>query len=226
VIYNNPAQNCLRKGSAKDWEGLPPDKSLFYSPPDCGLPIGNLSSQVFANFYLHLLDEFIQNQLGFARYGRYVDDFVLVHTCREKLKEAVPLLEIFLKDTLGLRLHPHKRYLQAYGKGLPFLGAVLYPGRILAGRRCKGNFYWAIQKYNQLACRRPLEKSDVDAFLSCINSYLGILKHMRSYRLRRRILYKKLIGHWWQRVSLRRSARSFRRLTRPLSQGISGGYST
>jgi retron-type reverse transcriptase len=219
VIYNNPAQNCLRKGSAKDWEGLPPDKSLFHSPADCGLPIGNLSSQVFANFYLHLLDAYIRETLGFASYGRYVDDFVLVHRHREKLKAAVPTIETFLKEQLGLRLHPHKRYLQAYGKGLPFLGAVLYPGRILAGRRCKGNFYWAIQKFNQLACRRPLGKSDVDAFLSSINSYMGTLKHMRSYRLRRRIVHRNLIGYWWQQVGLRRGCRSFRRKSR---EGFAG----
>lgn len=51
IIVNNPTQNCLIKGGRTDWQGLPPDKSLFHSKQGCGLPIGNLTSQIFANFY-------------------------------------------------------------------------------------------------------------------------------------------------------------------------------
>jgi RNA-directed DNA polymerase len=220
VIFNDPARNCLRKGGLQDWDGLPPDKSLFFSRPGCGLPIGNLSSQVFANFYLHPLDVFIGETLGFAHYGRYVDDFVLVSSDKEKLKKAVPKIRDFLASELGLQLHPQKCYLQEISKGLPFLGTVLYPGRIVPGRRCKANFVQAVRSFNALACSRPLTSADTDAFLNSMNSYLGIMRHWRSYRFRRRILYKKLVGFWWQRVQLRRSARSFRRLTRPLSHEL------
>ena len=50
VIFNDPTKNCIIKGNKKDWENLPENKSLFHSPPNCGLPIGNLTSQIFANF--------------------------------------------------------------------------------------------------------------------------------------------------------------------------------
>jgi hypothetical protein len=55
VLFNNPSQNCVIKGAKSGWDGLPKDKSLFYSPVKCGLPIGNLSSQVFAFSIKHEL---------------------------------------------------------------------------------------------------------------------------------------------------------------------------
>ena len=82
VLMNKPSENCVIRGKPSDCDDLPKDKSLFHSPPDCGLPIGNLSSQVFANFYLNIFDHFVKHDLGMKYYGRYVDDFVLVHESR------------------------------------------------------------------------------------------------------------------------------------------------
>ena len=83
VIHRDPARDCIIKGPRGAWDGLPSDKSLFHSPPGCGLPIGNLTSQVLANFYLNDLDYFVKRDLGIQYYGRYVDDFFLVHEDRE-----------------------------------------------------------------------------------------------------------------------------------------------
>jgi hypothetical protein len=90
VIFNDPAQNCIIKGNRSNWDGLPPDKSLFHSSPAYGLPIGNLTSQVFANFYLNTFDRFVKHDLGIRFYGRYVDDFVIVHPDKEYLKTLIP----------------------------------------------------------------------------------------------------------------------------------------
>ncbi|MBM3418978.1 MAG: hypothetical protein FJY17_08695, partial [Bacteroidetes bacterium] len=92
IIFNQPTQNCIIKGNEKDWDGLPKNKSLFHSPPNCGLPIGNLTSQVFANFYMHQFDAFIKKELELKYYGRYVDDFVIVHPDKEFLKSLIPKL--------------------------------------------------------------------------------------------------------------------------------------
>ena len=70
LIFNNPAENCIIKGKKSDWVGLPKNKSLFHSSPGCGLPIGNLTSQVFANFYLNPFDHFIKTTLNISYYGR------------------------------------------------------------------------------------------------------------------------------------------------------------
>ena len=108
IIFNDPAKNCIIKGSKEDWNGLLDNKSLFHSPPGCGLPISNLSSQVFANFYMNRFDHFIKEELGIRYYGRYVDDFLIVHPDNEYLKSLVHELAKYLQESLGLTLHPKK----------------------------------------------------------------------------------------------------------------------
>ena len=71
IIFNDPSKNCFIKGDKSLWDDLPKDKSIFHSPAECGLPIGNLTSQVFANFYLNDLDHFIKEKLHIKYYGRY-----------------------------------------------------------------------------------------------------------------------------------------------------------
>ena len=116
ILVNSPTKNCFIKGGRKNWADLPPNKSLFHSAPLCGLPIGNLTSQIFANLYLNVFVHYIKHELGMRYYGRYTDDFVLVHKDREHLASLVPRIRDFLKSELGLTLHPRKIYLQHYSK--------------------------------------------------------------------------------------------------------------
>ena len=135
VIFNNPTRGCYRKGSPQDWDGLPLSKSLFHARPGCGLPIGNLTSQLFSNIYLNGLDQFVKRELGCRHYGRYVDDFYLVDASPERLLSCVAPIRAFLKEDLHLTLHPRKLYLQEQAKGVPFLGCVLKGGRRRLSRR-------------------------------------------------------------------------------------------
>lgn len=196
IIYNHAAKNCLIKGNKKNWEGLPKNKSLFHSPLNCGLPIGNLTSQVFANFYMHLFDKFVTSELGLKYYGRYVDDFIIVHSNKDYLKSLIPQLSNFLLSSLHLTLHPKKIYLQHYSKGVKFLGTVIKPSRIYIANRTKGNFFNAIKKNNQIVRNCKPSKTQKDTFLSSINSYLGIMKHYQTYKIRKKILKKYLSGYW------------------------------
>ena len=202
IIFNDPTQNCTIKGSIKNWEGLPNNKSLFHSAPGCGLPIGNLTSQVFANFYMNSLDHFIKYDMGIKYYGRYVDDFVIIHPDKEYLKRLIPLLTSYLSTTLQLTLHPKKQYLQHYTKGVRFLGTVIKPNRIYIGNRTKGNFYMAIEKQNRLLQHKQLKIELLQGFLSSMNSYLGIMKHYKTYRLRMGLILKYLNPMWWKYVYL------------------------
>jgi|694.fasta_scaffold123183_2 retron-type reverse transcriptase len=202
IIFNEPTQNCTIKGSTKNWEGLPNNKSLFHSAPGCGLPIGNLTSQVFANFYMNSLDHFIKYDLGIKYYGRYVDDFVIIHPDKEYLKRLIPLLTSYLSTTLQLTLHPKKQYLQHYTKGVRFLGTVIKPNRIYIGNRTKGNFYMAIQKQNKVVENNIIQLEQLNQFLSSMNSYLGIMKHYKTYRLRMGMLLKYLNPQWLKYVYL------------------------
>jgi retron-type reverse transcriptase len=197
ILKNNPTKNCLIKGSRKDWRGLPPDKSLFYSRPNCGLPIGNLASQIFANFYMNSFDHFMKHDLGLRYYGRYVDDILLVHQDKEYLKALIPIISEFLSVKLKLTLHPRKIYLQHYIKGVAFLGMHVKPHRIFSGKRLKGNFYNAIMLHNKLIQEHKPTKEDQLAFLCSMNSYLGIMKHYNTYKWRKKMLIKYVSIWWW-----------------------------
>ena len=202
IVFNDPTKNCLIKGNRKQWDGLPKNKSLFHSPPGCGLPIGNLTSQVFANFYMHWFDAFVTKELGIKYYGRYVDDFIILHGDKDFLKNLIPKFSEFLHSTLQLTLHPKKIYLQHYSKGVKFLGTVIKPNRIYIANRTKGNFYLAIHKQNEIIKLRKPMKEDIDRFLSSMNSYLGILIHYKTYRVRRIIISKNISKEWYKYVYL------------------------
>lgn len=127
VIFNDPVKGCYRKGRISDWKELPFSKSLFHAAPGCGLPIGNLTSQLFSNIYLSGLDDYVKRVLKFRHYGRYVDDFYIVGSSKDELLDAIPDIRSYLSSELGLRLHPRKVHLTDIRKGVRFLGAVVKP---------------------------------------------------------------------------------------------------
>lgn len=196
TIFNDPTQNCIIKGKMEDWAGLPQTKSLFYAQHNCGLPIGNLTSQLFGNIYMNEFDHWIKKELHIKYYGRYVDDFILIHESKDYLQSVIPKLSNFLLSTLQLTLHPNKIYLQHYSKGVKFLGAVIKPNRIYIANRTKGNFYAAIEKQNKIARDHKPSKEEQKAFQSSTNSYLGIMKHYKTYKIRKKYIHKEVSG-WW-----------------------------
>ena len=142
-------------------------------------------------------DHFIKHDLEIRYYGRYVDNFILVHQDKDVLKSLIPVLKARLLEHLQLRLHPNKIYWQHYSKGVQFLGAVIKPHRIYITKRTQGNFYDAIKKQNaQVLVQKP-NKQQQAAFLSSMNAYLGILKHYQTYKLRKKLLFKNLASRWW-----------------------------
>ena len=202
VILNDPTKNCIIKGNKSDWDYLPQTKSLFHSKPNCGLPIGNFTSQVFANFYMDSFDHFVKHDLKIRYYGRYVDDFVIVHEDKEYLRNLIPKLSGYLQSELQTTIHPKKIYLQHYSKGVKFLGTVILPNRIYIANRTKGNFYNAIEKQNQIARDHKPTKEEQQAFQSSMNSYLGIMKHYKSYKHRKQMIFKNMSGWWWNYIYL------------------------
>jgi len=140
IINYDPIDGCLIKGKKSYWNGLPNDKSLFYAPQNCGLPIGNLTSQVLANFYMNVFDHFVKKDLGIKYYGRYVDDFIIVHNNIEYLKSLIPIIRDFLARNLNPTLHPKKVYLQHHSKGVKFLGTVIKPYQLILQTVQKATF--------------------------------------------------------------------------------------
>jgi len=195
VIFNDPTQNCVIRGRKENWQGLPKTKSLFFARENRGLPIGNLTSQLFGNVYLNDFDHFVKHRLGMKYYGRYVDDIVIAHEDKEYLKSIIPILREYLQNQLSLELHPDKVYLQYFSRGVNFLGTVIKPYRIYIQNRVKGNFYRKIRYWNNFLSRKGHQLTGADAkqFLSSINSYLGIMKHYHTYKLRRKMITENLL---------------------------------
>ena len=226
LIFNDPTKYCIIKGNKSDWSDLPQTKSLFHSKPNCGLPIGNLTSQVFANFYMDSFDHYVKHDLKIRYYGRYVDDFVIVHEDKEYLKKLVIKLSKYLKSELQVTIHPKKVYLQHYSKGVKFLGTVIKPNRIYIANRTKGNFYNAIEKQNKIIQNHKPTKEEKSAFLSSMNSYLGIMKHYESYNLRKRMIFKRLSGYWLNHVYLSGGIAKFVLKVRPVKKNQRNANST
>ena len=197
VIFNNPEDNCLIKGKKSDWKGLPKSKSLFFVPQDKGLPIGNLTSQIFANFYLNFFDKFVTEICKVKYYGRYVDDFVIVHQDKSFLISLIPKLREFIKAELNLTLHPKKIYLQHYSKGVKFIGAVVKPNREYIGNRTKGKLYAKLTQLNKELEKNPNPSADsIAQAVASINSYLGFMIHYKTFKIRKRMLENVLDKKW------------------------------
>ena len=200
IVFHDPISNCFIRGDMSEWDGLPQDKSLFYSPKGCGLPIGNLTSQLFSNIYLNDFDQFVKRVLKGKHYGRYVDDFYLVHPSIRFLNEKKEQIREYLKESLGVKLHPKKIYLQHVKRGVPFLGSVIKKHRIYLARRTASNFKKALAKGERYYKDHPLRLVQV------MNSYLGFMIHSKSFELRKRIVEKNgwIFKYGWVDVRYRK----------------------
>ncbi len=196
IIFHNPTKNCIIKGGKKDWHGLPHTKSLFYTAPQTGLPIGNLTSQLFGNVYLNDFDHFMKSQMKCKYYGRYVDDFVILHEEKEVLTALLPLIKTFLQKNEKLTLHPKKIHLQPCKNGIPFLGAVVKPYRTYIRNRTKGSFFKKIQYWKNIQHQHALSSEERMRCLSCLNSYLGLMNHLNAFRLQQKIVTEELSPHF------------------------------
>ena len=185
---------------------------MFTSQKNCGLPIGNLTSQLFGNVYLNDFDHFVKRDLKIKYYGRYVDDFVLIHNDRDYLKSLINVIREYLEKELKLTLHPNKIYFQHYSKGVKYLRAVIKPHRIYIANRTIGNFYNSIQKHNEIVKESKPTKEEIEEFIANMNPYLGIFQHYKTYKLRKRILFDNLTGWWWNHVYLNGGYKKFNKM--------------
>lgn len=178
IILNDPVENCIIKGREDDWKDLPHSKSLFKTSKGCGLPIGNLTSQLFSNVYMNVFDQFVKRICRQRHYGRYVDDAYVVSREKWRLRELAGVFDRFLRSTLGLRLHPHKTMIKNAEYGIEFLGVYVKPFREYVRNGTKCRVMSAVKRIGGVYGKR----------LECsVNSYLGILAHYKSYSLRKMI---------------------------------------
>lgn len=164
---------CLLKKKINDSDILWLLKEVINSFP-FGIPLGNLTSQVFANIYLNELDQFIKHQLKIKYFLRYADDFLILSSDNQSLQRLIVTIDQFLWNNLKLNLHPKKIILRKLAWGIDFLGYVVLPHYILPRTKTKRRIF----KKLKLACF-----NDLNHFNESVQSYLGYLSHANAYQL-------------------------------------------
>jgi RNA-directed DNA polymerase len=187
------AQGVIHRSTAAERELVPAHKRLENAAPGCGLPIGNLSSQFFANVYLDALDQFVKHVLKAKRYLRYVDDFVLVHHDRAQLERWKAQIEQFLAETLRLKLKADVR-LRPLSSGIDFLGYIVYPTHTRVRRRVLAHAHEALHAWQSAHIQGEAAHATPEEYrqLSSVwASYQGHMRHANSHRLQQRMLARQ-----------------------------------
>lgn len=181
----------LLKGNVELFKQLPAHKSLLNAPSGKGLPIGNLSSQFFANVYLNELDQFVKHHLKCSHYVRYCDDFILLDNSKERLEEFRSQIEQFLAERLLLKLNPRYHAVLPISNGINYLCYIIHREYRLVRMRVINNLYVKLSELLARLCKHDAkgtlyiyyDYSQLTRLRSVLASYLGHLQHANSYRL-------------------------------------------
>ena len=140
----------------------------FSSAPGRGLPLGNLTSQLFVNIYMNEFDQFVKHKLKAKYYVRYADDFVFLSENKAYLEKTLPLVKDFLNKNLRLSLHPDKVYIKTFASGIDFLGWIHFPDHRVLRAATK---------------RRMLRNLAREKSEPRLQSYRGLLSHGNAKKL-------------------------------------------
>ena len=150
-----------------------------------GMPLGNLTSQFFANIYLNELDQFIKHNLQIKYYIRYVDDFVILHHSKKKLKEHYYNINMFLNEKLHLELHPDKSKIIPLRKGVGFLGFRIFHYHKLVRKK---NQYKFERKFNELQKLYQEGKISREKVIEKFEGWLAYIHHANTYKYRNNLI--------------------------------------
>lgn len=140
-----------------------------------GLPLGNLTSQLFVNIYMNEFDQFVKRELKAKYYIRYADDFVILNEDKKYLQNLLLKIADFLKNKLNLSLNCKKVSIETLASGVDFLGWVNF-------------IYYRILRTKTK--RRMFKNIKNNPSREILNSYLGLLKHGNSYKIKDKIVYE------------------------------------
>lgn len=155
--------------------------TLFTDNNLIGMPIGNLTSQFFANVYLNELDCFVKHELKAKYYIRYVDDFVILHESKEQLENWKQQINIFLREKLKIELHPQKSRIIPLSKGIDFVGFRNYYHFRLPRKR-------NIKKMRNKIYRFEKEEMGYNNLMISFQGWQAYVKWSNSYNIRKNLL--------------------------------------
>ncbi len=178
IVMHRPERNCRIMGNKSVLDALPDNKTLFRSNGK-GVPIGNLTSQIFGNYYLTPFDWWLRDMLGEGdESGRYVDDFYMIGRNKKALLSLLPKIRVYLREEFGVTLHPRKIMITEVRKGVSFVGAVIKPwGGYISNRTVGHAFEVAVKE----------DVKDIEKHVARLNSYFGFMIHRLTYGIRWRL---------------------------------------
>lgn len=156
-----------------------------------GVPIGNLTSQTFANIYMNEFDQYVKHTLRVKNYARYTDDFVIVSNDKIYLEKLLIPLREFLNQNLRLDLHPKKVELRKHNHGIDFLGYLLLPYHIKVRAKTRRKIPRKLQQRIVLYKNGQIDEKSL---FSSLVSYLGVFSHANAYKLSRNL--KNMFWFW------------------------------
>ena len=150
-----------------------------------GLPLGNYTSQMFANIYLNELDQYAKHNLKCKYYFRYMDDVVILCKNKEEAKQRLEKISIFLRDKLKLTLNSKTRIFKDI-QGVNFCGYKINERRLKIRHTSKCRMKRKLKKYTKLLKEEKITISDIQRSIA---GWLGYVKHADSYNLRKSMFY-------------------------------------
>jgi retron-type reverse transcriptase len=150
---------------------------------EVGMPIGNLTSQMFANLYLHELDQFVKHTLRVHHYLRYMDDTAILHWDKSYLWQVKQEIEAFLSQRLHLALN-NKTAIRTIDQGIEWVGYRVWPTHRKLRKSTAKKMKSRLKYLQQLYAMGEIGFHEVNA---SVQSYLGLLKHCNSYKLRQKL---------------------------------------
>ena len=149
------------------------------------MPLGNLTSQFFANVYLDELDQFVKHKLRAKYYIRYVDDFVILNESKEQLAIWKEQINNFLKEKLKIELHPSKSHVLKLSSGINFLGFRVFFHNKLLRKSNMNNFN---RKFNQMKIMYKEDILDREKIIESLEGWLAYAKNGDTYKYRKDII--------------------------------------
>lgn len=199
TIHHRPQDNYYKISDDSLWDNYPKSKSLFHAD---GFAPGNLISQHVANLIGAVFTAWMIFTKHAAGFIIFVDDWKCLVRTQEEGRRLIADAREFLMSELGITLHPNKIYLQHYSKGTPFVGSFIKPGRNYISNRTRGHFISAMRKFNTMAATQTHagRVAMLDKLRASINSYLGMMIHYKSYKVRRKICMQYILPFWGEYI--------------------------
>jgi len=202
LLKHNAADGAVKRGSPAEFDAVPAYKRLANAPDGCGLAIGNLTSQFFANVYLNELDQYIKHTLKCRHYLRYVDDFVLLHASERQLLQWRDAIQDFLAVQLKLELKEVNAPMPI-SSGCDFLGYITRSNYRLVRKRVIHHCEEKLRSLERKIVRQDkygmsilLKQADREQLRASLCSYFGHFQHASSFHLEQSLFVRFVWLKW------------------------------